>query len=798
MRPLRLDAEGFTAFREPCVVDFTDAEFFVLVGPTGSGKSTLLDAICFALYGTVPRWADQRSVAGALSPSGSRARVRLAFEIAGSRYVAARVVTRDTKGRAKTTLAGLQRLPDSVDPAALGEAGYDADAVLGEVLAATPKEMESAVPALLGLPYEHFTTCVLLPQGAFARFLHAKPSERGDILVNLLGLHVYRRIATRAGEVARESAAREQTAAQLLASHGELDRAAVDGAAGRVSALAELRERVDAKAPALAAALTARDDARARLDQLNAAVAELGAVRPPADVGTVAGRVSEAATTLATAETELAAAEAAEDKARTGVEQGPDPTELRKVLDTFDQVAQLDAAHAELTTALDGVAQQATSARDDDRAAGERLEAAELALAEAQRGELVGALRPHLAVGEPCPVCEQPVRAKPAAVEATALRQAEKDLAAVRTQRASADRRLREAEQQLTTVRARLEDCAGRLAQAREAIAGQGDRQAVAERLRGAEALRSALAPVSLARDAARQAWSAFDAGRDTLAAYHPPAADRDDLDAAWSALTSWAQAQAAERTDQRADHQTAVRAAEAEAAEVRARLRELLREHDLAAPDEADAAGLATAVAVAHAQAEAERDRLAGELELIASQREERDRYAREERVAKALADHLRANNFERWLLREALDDLVDAASRILSELSGGQYELGHADGEFWVLDHHDADLRRGVRTLSGGETFQASLALALALSDQLASMSQTATSLESILLDEGFGTLDASTLETVAATLENLSARGDRVVGLVTHVPALAERVPVRFEVTKDAHGSHVERVG
>ncbi len=101
-------------------------------------------------------------------------------------------------------------------------------------------------------------------------------------------------------------------------------------------------------------------------------------------------------------------------------------------------------------------------------------------------------------------------------------------------------------------------------------------------------------------------------------------------------------------------------------------------------------------------------------------------------------------------------------------------------------------------MRTLSGGETFQASLALALALAEQLAGLSTSAASLESILLDEGFGTLDAATLDTVAATLENLAARGDRMVGVVTHVPALAERVPVRFEVTKDARTARVERVG
>ncbi|EEP74198.1 conserved hypothetical protein [Micromonospora sp. ATCC 39149] len=177
---------------------------------------------------------------------------------------------------------------------------------------------------------------------------------------------------------------------------------------------------------------------------------------------------------------------------------------------------------------------------------------------------------------------------------------------------------------------------------------------------------------------------------------------------------------------------------------------------------------------------------------------REQRAGHERQARVARALAGHLRANNFERWLLAEALDLLVDGASGILRELSGGQYDLVHDKGEFFVVDHHDAGLRRGVRTLSGGETFQASLALALALSEQLAGMSTTAATLESIVLDEGFGTLDTATLDTVAATLESLAARGDRMVGVVTHVPALAERIPVRFEVSKDARTARVLRTG
>ena len=146
---------------------------------------------------------------------------------------------------------------------------------------------------------------------------------------------------------------------------------------------------------------------------------------------------------------------------------------------------------------------------------------------------------------------------------------------------------------------------------------------------------------------------------------------------------------------------------------------------------------------------------------------------------------------------MASALDALVADASTILADLSGGQFALTHDRGEFQVVDHADAGARRPVKTLSGGETFQASLSLALALSAQMSGLAaRGAARLESIFLDEGFGTLDESNLDVVASTLENLAAAGDRMVGVVTHVPALAERVPVRFVLSRDARTSTVTR--
>ncbi len=88
-------------------------------------------------------------------------------------------------------------------------------------------------------------------------------------------------------------------------------------------------------------------------------------------------------------------------------------------------------------------------------------------------------------------------------------------------------------------------------------------------------------------------------------------------------------------------------------------------------------------------------------------------------------------------------------------------------------------------------------SLALALALSEQLSELAvEGAARLESIFLDEGFGTLDTDTLDLVAAVLDELGATG-RTVGIVTHVTELAERLPVRFELLKVGPGATVRRV-
>src|SRR5918996_6301243 len=109
MRPLRLELQGFTSYRHRTEIDFGDAEYFVLAGPTGSGKSTIIDAICFALYGSVPRYGHRGIVAPVITQGQLEAKVRLDFSVDGARYTAVRVVRRSRSGGATTKEARLER-----------------------------------------------------------------------------------------------------------------------------------------------------------------------------------------------------------------------------------------------------------------------------------------------------------------------------------------------------------------------------------------------------------------------------------------------------------------------------------------------------------------------------------------------------------------------------------------------------------------------------------------------------------------------------------------------------------------
>jgi exonuclease SbcC len=150
-----------------------------------------------------------------------------------------------------------------------------------------------------------------------------------------------------------------------------------------------------------------------------------------------------------------------------------------------------------------------------------------------------------------------------------------------------------------------------------------------------------------------------------------------------------------------------------------------------------------------------------------------------------RALADELRADHFVAFVLQESMERLAALASVELLRVSDGRYSIVPEQSGFDVVDHHNADEPRSVATLSGGETFLASLALALALAGSVRDLAGTAAAarLDAIFIDEGFGALDPDTLDVVLDALERLR-EGERMVGVISHVAELAQRIPQVIE--------------
>ena len=174
---------------------------------------------------------------------------------------------------------------------------------------------------------------------------------------------------------------------------------------------------------------------------------------------------------------------------------------------------------------------------------------------------------------------------------------------------------------------------------------------------------------------------------------------------------------------------------------------------------------------------------RRAGLVELsqqIDTQQEKADLWAQ----LKQLIGSADGANFRRFAQGLTLEYLTELANRQLLQLHD-RYQLqrkSNAELELEVLDTWQADAVRDTRTLSGGESFLVSLALALALSDLVSHKVR----IDSLFLDEGFGTLDAETLDMALNALDNLNASG-KMIGVISHVSAMKERIPVQIKVTK-----------
>ncbi|HEY2520125.1 MAG TPA: SMC family ATPase [Streptosporangiaceae bacterium] len=392
------------------------------------------------------------------------------------------------------------------------------------------------------------------------------------------------------------------------------------------------------------------------------------------------------------------------------------------------------------------------------------------------------------------------------ATQAAQFTRLEAELAALRTAATQTGNRLSALTEQRAAAESEAEAARGRAAAHRASLASQLD---------GAPDLDTALAAALELADALAAAARAVQAAEDAAGAARQAEAEAEESAVA-TGFPDVAAAQAAFREPAwRAARAEALSAQEAEAAAIDVQLADPALDvepeppADLAAAEEQvrRAAAQHDQAVGTHSRASQRADALASLAPQFAAQSAARqplrDRAAEARQLAD-LAAGLGANSLRMTLsafvLAARLEEVAEAASHRLLTMTAGRYRLAHTDtrrgggrsGLGLVAQDAWTGLDRDTSTLSGGETFLASLALALGLADVVTAEAAGVT-IETLFVDEGFGTLDEDTLEEVMTVLDGLR-EGGRLVGIVSHLAELRQRIPAQVHVRKGRTGSTI----
>ena len=826
MRPLELKVRNFKSyFGDGALFDFRDRRLVGIVGPIGSGKSSILDAIAFALYGKTPSVA--ANTKSLIHQRAGEATVSLRFEVEGEIWEAVRMLRRKGAGQ-----HALYRYAADDD-------GEPVEKILLE------REVNARVTALLGLEFAAFGRSVLLAQGRFAEFLQARPAERDKVLKGVFGHDridaMHQAARARAGTAAvdiEKLTVRAEQLDRLGAELAELQTQLTD--AGERSGKLK---KAEPEVKALDARLVGASQVEAEADKRLVELLEHEARFP--DRAVVDGVVSDAvnaggvrkrrAIVLEEARTRLVAV----DKLAVAQREAGEPELLERASALAAKLEPLRAAvieaarrHARVAGRLESQSAAVVSAVATVEAASGRviaadtaakeavvaLESAAAALHEAQHADMAAALRTGLMVGEPCPVCAQTVGDLPASPAAPRLEEAVETHAAIATANEEAiGARSRAAEEHAVAVKAHEAAAVAEAGLAEETAAGATEvdvaRSAVSavqtdlvgllgdgdadELLAGRrKAFDDIVAAVSTARESADRARTDHDqAILDEQAAEKGVGAlriDIADLAARVGALIDDSDATpegvAARLSSLRAYWNEARTAADV-------RRRDAKADHDAATAARASLfaafaidGDFAAALGEVTARTEllrADVGRREAELAEGAGLTSRRDALAEVKATFDRVAADTTDARFVRYLLDEERTRLAALGSEHFLRLSAGRY-LFSGDGKFDIVDQTAADAVRKAESLSGGETFLASLALALALAEMVA---RTGGRLDAFFLDEGFGSLDPEHLDLAMDGVEALvTGAGERLVVVVSHVPELRERVEDLIVLDRD----------
>jgi exonuclease SbcC len=823
MRPLELRLRNFRSYSGEHTFSFRDRTLIGIVGPIGSGKSSILDAIAFALYGRTPRIGSATKTL--INQRAADAGVVLRFAVEGEIWEAARSIR--IKGPSKHALYRYERDEPDVEPV---------EKLLME------GEVNDRIVELLGLDFSAFERSVLLAQGRFAEFLQSRPADRDKVLKGVFGHDKIDRMKALA-KIRRDGAAvdADKLAIRLERFDAVNERLAanrleLDEAGQRRKKLQKAQKRVAQLDESIGEATAGISAARKRLAGLEDHTHRLPdpaqTSRSLDEAAAAEKRRTDLASSLDESQRRLTNAEKALAKANeSGVPEliqratkllaAAEP-QLKGVVEADRRIAsfaeRLESAQRGVAAA-DKTLAEANESRDNSlgRAveAAKILEEAEATLDKGRHADMAATLRADLDITEPCPVCAQPIHELPAEAGETHVEELEAIVAAARRTKEEVDRShtaalgfLERATEQLKAAADKQEAAAAQLAGSREdavrvrgdleettlqleKILGPGDASAHLDKRRvGYEGLITE-------RDDAQRKTDQIRASHDQSIRDEQEAGkalqdlgvrlaelatrlettivigdDAQGLGEAFGQLRDrWAQVTARLKTE--------TDKWETELSKGEADKRELLASLDV---DEDVASALAVvADRIERLEATVAKDQ--AEIAEASALYEEQEKLADKVEVFGRINQDLTDSRFIRFLLDEERFRLAELGSEHFQQLSGGRYRF--AGDQFGIMDLTAADSIRRADSLSGGETFLASLGLALALAEMVAG---TGGRLDAFFLDEGFGTLDPEHLDLAMEGIERLVANDtDRLVVIVSHVPELRMRFEDLIELER-----------
>lgn len=775
MKPLRLTVSGWGPYKDVQTVDFSSfasGGLFLIAGPTGAGKTTIFDAITFALYGEVSGSVREKdSLRSDFAPPEAVTQVELVFRHQGENWLVRRNPRYERakmRGEGTTTESEngvLYRLNAERGDSCQREDSCQTNSCQSQKLQAVgSQQVTEAVTELLRMDYRQFKQISLIAQGEFQQLLTASSRERTMIFRDIFQTQLYDRITQLLGQQVKalngrleenrhrmeevsgglrmESEAWKKLAAQKNRNYGKMT-ALVE---------AELQQRMQAQKELA--------DRQQKLEQeFKLLVKKTEQVRQNNEL---IDRYQKDCALLDRMKQELAGIEVRRRQLIKESEKLPD---MRRDVEELQASLPVQEEQCRRVQSWKQAGEKLSALQKNyleiDAQAKQKKQAYELQ-DDRYRKASAGILAQGLLPGQPCPVCGALDHPAPAHLEEEIpdekkLEQLKKEAERWILKAGQAQSEAAAALGALRQTEAELGELAPKLAERGISVLDQlqnrvmETRSLLQEKQQTIRSVEKAIQDMQIEEERQKAAVE-----QKKKSIRKPGEADKQDM-AEWNRQIQ----------------------------EMEMKRRQISREKEL----------LGTVIQINQSGLKQLRDHMAV-----------REALEREYGVLRRVERAASGNNnrklvLEQFVLSVYFEDILQAANRRLRLMTGDRYELYRQEEsrdrrmkesmEIEVLDQYTGK-KRSVKTLSGGESFKAALALALGTSDVVQSYAG-GIQVETLFVDEGFGALDSESLDQAVSILASLSG-GQRMIGIISHVEELKEQIEHQIIVEKTNNGSRI----